>query len=116
MEGAVFRGDAAFDPQVREYQTAAQGDPEKPGLEDPHGSSSYDVRYLGQAQFVEKNFGKIQEGLTLELAKKIAPGSNVQSVVFAFPKFWVANAEGDRRAADSKYHEFEFPALFTENR
>ena len=49
MVDAVFRADTAIDPTIRERQIASNGDPRRPGLEDPLGSSAYDVRYLGQA-------------------------------------------------------------------
>jgi hypothetical protein len=103
---AVFRADAAIDPAIRDCQLASKGDPRKPGLEMPTGSA-YEVRYLGQAEGVRKHYGKITPETTRQIAKDISPESNVQSVVFAWPKMWVANAVGITRASHSTYHELD---------
>ena len=47
----------------------------------------------------------------IELAQHIAPGSNVQSVVYGFPDFWVANAKEDKRAAESGYTHLNLKEL-----
>ena len=44
----------------------------------------------------------------LTILKDIAPGSNIQSVIYAFPEFYVANAEGNFRAVDGEYTRFDF--------
>jgi len=112
VENAVMRADFAVNLEIRDLQTCAKGNPRKPGLEDPRGSSAYDKRYLGQAIFVKERYGAIDDSLVIELAKTIAPSSNVQSVVYAFPKIWVANAKGKARAVDSGFQEFDLPQLF----
>lgn len=107
---AVFRGDAAMDPAIRDRQLASKGDPRKPGLETPSGSA-YDVRYLGQADEVRQHYGKITPEIARQIAKAVAPESNVQSVVFAWPKMWVANAVGMTRAAHATYHQLNAQQL-----
>ena len=42
----------------------------------------------------------------------VAPDSNVQSVVFAWPDVWVANAQGLTPAARTTYHRFNLEQLF----
>ena len=111
LENSVMRSDFAVDPAVRDLQTCAAGNPKKPGLEDPRGASAYDKRYLGQAEFAKKHFGSLDSALMMELARTIAPGSNVQSVVYGFPEFWVATAKGKARAADSGYVRFSLSEL-----
>lgn len=111
MENSVMRSDFAVDPAVRDLQTCAAGNPQKPGLENPRGSSAYDKRYLGQADFAKKHFGSLDPALMMDLAREIAPGSNVQSVVYGFPEFWVATAKGKARAADSGYIQFSLSDL-----
>jgi len=49
---------------------------------------------------------------TVQIAQAVAPESNVQSVVFAWPQMWVANAVGLTRAAHSTYHELDARELF----
>lgn len=114
ISNSVFRADTAFDPAVRDFQTCSNGDPKKPGLEDPHGSSAYDRRYLWQADMVKQNYGHITTNEIFALAKKIAMKSNIQSVVYAYPEFWVAYARDDARAADTAYHHFDLKTLLAE--
>ena len=109
---AVFRADAAMDPAIRDRQEASHGDPKRPGLEDPSGSSAYDVRYLGQAAGILAHYGKLDAEAAKEIAKKVAPGSNVQSVIFAWPDLWVANANNQIPAARTPYHHLSLPELF----
>ena len=108
---AVFRADAAIDPMIRERQLASNGDPEHPGLEDPSGSSAYDIRYLGQAAGLRAHFGTLDAVTAQEIARTIAPGSNVQSVIFAWPEIWIANAEGTTPAAQTAYHRLNLEEL-----
>ncbi|HTL48362.1 MAG TPA: hypothetical protein VL688_09935, partial [Verrucomicrobiae bacterium] len=107
---AVFRGDPALDPTIRELQTASGGEPEKPGLEPPTGSA-YEIRYLKHGHLVQENYGKITTETAQSIAHELAPKSNIQSVVYEFPEFCVANAEGDKRAVDSGYYHFNFEEL-----
>ncbi len=111
LENAVMRSDFAVDPVIRDLQTCAAGNPKKPGLEDPRGSSAYDKRYQRQADFAKAHYGTIDSDSMIELAQAIAPGSNVQSVVYGFPDFWVATAKEKARAADSEYRKFNLPEL-----
>jgi hypothetical protein len=109
---AVFRADTAADPAIRERQIASQGDPRRPGLEPP-GGSAYTVRYLGQGERIAARYGRITAEVAREIAQAVAPSSNVQSVVFAWPRMWVANARGDTRAAHTTYHQLDLQQLFS---
>lgn len=111
---AVFRADAAVDPTIRERQLASRGDPKRPGLEDPTGSSAYDVRYLGQAAGIAAHFGALDSATAIEIAKAVAPASNIQSVVLAWPDLWVANAEGMTPAAQTTYHYLNVATLLSD--
>lgn len=106
LPDAVFRADTAMDPGIRDRQLASHGDPRRPGLEPPSGSA-YEVRYLGQAAGLKASFGRLDPLAAQEIAKTIAPSSNVQSVVFAWPDVWVANAQGTTRAAQMPYHRLD---------
>lgn len=110
VENAVFRGDPALDPAIRNLQWASNGNPKQPGLEMPTGSA-YEIRYLKHGQLVREYYGKIDVAMAQDIARKIAPGSNIQSVVYAFPEFYVANAQGDQKAAESGYVRFHFEEL-----
>ena len=110
LENAVFRGDPALDPEIRDLQIAAKGNPKRPGLEMPAGGS-YEIRYLKQGKLVKESYGRINAERAIEIAKQVAPGSNIQSVVFAFPKFFVANAKDNLKAADTEYVELNFEEL-----
>lgn len=105
VENAVFRGDPAMSPEIRELQTASGGKPDKPGLEMPKGSA-YEIRYLKHGRCVLDHYGKITPQTAMEIAKTVAPGSNIQSVVFAFPEFWAANAKDRLKAAETPYVHF----------
>ena len=107
LENAVLRADTAMDPVIRNLQWASKGNPEKSGLEPPAGSA-YEIRYKKQAELVKGNYGKITPEIAQQIARQLAPGSNIQSVIYAFPEFWVANAQGDLKAAESEYLEFSF--------
>lgn len=106
LKHAVFRGDPALDPAIRDLQWASKGNPEKPGPEEPRGSA-YEVRYLKHGKNVAENFGRITPATAQAIARDIAPGSNIQSVIYHYPYFDVANAEGEKRAVDTAYHRFD---------
>jgi hypothetical protein len=108
---AVFRADTALDPVIRERQIASRGDPHRPGLEPP-GGSAYTVRYLGQAAGLHAHFGELDVARARDIAGAVAPDSNVQSVVFAWPDMWVANAKGTVPAAQTTYFPFNLEQLF----
>ena len=110
MVDAVFRADAAMDPTIRDRQLASDGDPARPGLEPP-GGSAYDVRYLGQAAGLTAHFGRLDPEAARQIAKAVAPGSNVQSVLFAWPDLWVANAQGIIPAAQTPYRSLNVAEL-----
>lgn len=113
IENALLRADAAMDPEVRNLQTCAKGKPDKPGLEFPAGSA-YETRYKKQSELVIENYGKIDSGIAKEIAQAIAPGSNIQSVVYEFPDFWVANATDELPAFKTEYHHFNFDSLISD--
>lgn len=113
VQDAVLRADAAMDPKVRDLQTCAKGDPKKPGLEFPAGSA-YETRYKKQSELVIENYGKIDSEIARGIAQAIAPPSNIQSVVYAFPDFWVANATDELPASQTEYHHFNVDSLFGE--
>jgi len=114
MEDAVFRADTAMDPEIRDRQIASGGDPNRPGLENPAGSSAYDVRYLDQAAGLAAHVGRVDGLIAQEIARSIAPSSNVQSVVFAWPDLWVANAQGTTPAAQTTYHHLDVATLLSD--
>ena len=105
IANAVFRGDPAMDPNIRNLQWASNGNPDKPGIEFPSGEA-YSTRYLKHGMLIQKNRGQIDPQIAKSIAREISPASNIQSVVYAFPDFWVANAKNDLRATDCHYHHF----------
>jgi len=111
MADCVFRADAAVDPLIRGRQLASHGNPSRPGLEDPSGSSAYDIRYLGQAAGLGAYYGSIDPLAAQRIAQAVAPDSNVQSVIFAWPELWVANAHGTSPAAHTPYHQLSLEQL-----
>ena len=106
----MFRADTAIDPQIRDWQMASGGNPKAPGLELPTGSA-YAVRYLGQADGLARRRGRLDAEGAMAIARAVAPDSNVQSVLFAWPKMWVANAHDDTPAAQTAYHELNLEQL-----
>ncbi len=110
MADIVFRADTAVDPSIRNQQFASGGNPTRPGLEDPTGSA-YEVRYLGQAAGLAAHYGALNSETARQIAQAVAPASNIQSVVVAWPYLWVANAQGRRPAAKSTYHFFNIEQL-----
>ncbi len=107
----VFRADTAMDPQIRDRQLASDGKPSIPGLEPP-GGSAYEVRYLGQAAGISAHYGRITVQVATQIAKTVAPSSNIQSVIVAWPEVWVANAQGTTPAARMTYHRLDLEQLF----
>ena len=99
-----------MDPVIRDLQKASKGNPKKPGLEFPAGSA-YEIRYKKQGELVKENYGKIDPGTAKKIALEVAPGSNIQSVIYAFPDFYVANAKDNLRAAETEYIKFNFEEL-----
>ena len=110
IEDAIFRGDPAMDPTIRDLQWASHGNPKSPGLEFPKGPA-YEIRYMRHGELIKNYYGQIDVEIVKSIAKEITPKSNIQSVIYAFPEFWVANAKGDLRATDCPYHHFNFDAL-----
>ena len=111
IRNAVFRADTAMDRGIRDRQLASGGRPKQPGLEPPTGSA-YEVRYLGQAAGIAAHYGHIDADVARRIAQKIAPDSNIQSVIFAWPRLWVANAHDTTRAALTAYHRLDLGRLF----
>lgn len=111
LADAVFRADAAMDPVIRERQLASDGDPTRPGLEMP-GGSAYDVRYLGQSAGLLAHYGRLDPQSAQAIAQAVAPDSNVQSAIIAWPDLWVANAQGLTPAAQTRYHHVDLERLF----
>ena len=107
----ILRSDFSVDAEVRAKQLAAKGNPSKPGLESPLGSSAYDVRYWGQGLLLQKFHGSIDPEVAMAIAGSIAPSSNMQSIVTAYPQMWVATAQGRRPAAQGPYQEVDLEAL-----
>lgn len=91
LTGVVVRASLALDGAIRAVQTNLGNDPTRPGLEPPRGSG-YTVRYVRQAELLAAS----EAGVTVERAKEIAlaiaPKSNLQSVIYTYPFFHVANA------------------------
>jgi hypothetical protein len=113
---AVLRADTAMDPVIRERQLASHGDPRRAGLEDPGGSSAYEVRYLGQAAGLLAHYGALDAARARAIAQAVAPSSNIQSVIIAWPDLWVANAQGSTPAAQTAFHRLDLEALFARQR
>jgi len=113
LADAVFRSDTAVDPGVRDRQVASKGAPSKPGIEPPRGSA-YDVRYLGQAAGVLAHYGAIDVEAAKAILRAVAPDSNVQSVIIAWPELWVANADGTVPAAQTVYRSLRLDELLAE--
>jgi hypothetical protein len=110
MADAVLRADTAIDPVIRERQIASRGNPRQPGLEPP-GGSAYTTRYVGQAEGLAHAYGTLDVAGAQAIARAIAPDSNVQSVIFAWPEAWVANAQGHTPAAQSPYQQLPIAEL-----
>ena len=114
MKGeSLVRSDYALDPVVRALQLACKGDPSRPGLESPTGSSAYEVRYRGHEALLDRFKGKIDPEVAAAIAAAIAPSSNIQSVVYAYPQVWVAVARGKTPAARRTYRQLDLEELFS---
>ena len=107
----VLRADTAIDPKIRDRQLASGGRPRQPGLEPPVGSA-YTIRYLKHAESIQHSYGRIDLDEAQRIAQSVAPGSNVQSVIFAWPLMRVANAQGTIPAAKTSYRTFNLEELF----
>jgi len=107
----TVRADPALDPAVRDTQRCSKGDPSVPGLEPPAGKA-YDVRYRQHTLMIRERYGVLDPEAMMAIAKAIAPPSNVQSIVFAFPDMWVANARGTSPAAQQPYVRYDLRTLF----
>ncbi len=112
VPNAIFRADWVLNPEVRQLQTASNGDPSKPGLESPVGSTAYDVRYRGVGSLLLSFHGRVDPEIAMAIARAVAPPSNIQSVVFAYPELWVANARGRQPAALGRYQRVDLEELF----
>ncbi|MBI3323907.1 MAG: hypothetical protein HYZ92_01325 [Candidatus Omnitrophica bacterium] len=110
LPDVVVRADTAVDPRIRDRQVASRGNPRKPGLEPP-GGSAYELRYLGQAAAIQADYGRITPEIARRIAQSVAPESNIQSVIFAWPEAWVANAQGATPAAQSVSHHLDLKGL-----
>ena len=107
---AVLRSDTAMDPLIRDRQTASKGDPNEPGLEPPRGSA-YEIRYLKQVELLERDYGRLTPERARLIAQTVAPESNIQSVIFAWPDAWIANAQDRTPAAQREYHRLDVSQL-----
>ena len=112
VPNALFRSDWALDPAVRDLQLASRGHPNRPGLESPEGSTAYQVRYVGQGLLLRAFSGRVSPEVAMSIARAIAPSSNIQSAVFAYPELWVATAAGRRPAAMRHYFTVDLRDLF----
>jgi len=111
VANAIFRSDFALDLDVRDLQLACNGNPRKPGLESPEGASAYEIRYLKQGKLLTAHHGAVTPEVAMEIARAIAPSSNIQSVVYRYPDLWVATAEDRTPAAQREYQRFDLKAL-----
>lgn len=112
VENGILRSDLAMDPLVRDLQLACFGNPHRLGKESPGGSSAYEVRYRGQALLLNQFYGKIDPEIAMAIGAAIAPSSNIQSVVYAYPQVWVATAFRRRPAAQGAYQQVDLEELF----
>lgn len=111
LKEAMVRSETALDPLVREQQTCSNGKPGRPGLEPPSGSA-YETGYRKQAIFVRNNYGGITAEVAQLIAREVATSTNLQSVLYAYPEFWVAYAEGKTAAAKTRSWHFRLDELF----
>ena len=108
----LVRADPALDPGVREFQRCSKGEPAKAGLEPP-GGSAYEIRYKQHTLLLRERYGQLDPQALMAVARAIAPPSNVQSIVFAYPELWVANARGATPAAQRPYRRYDLTELFS---
>ncbi|MCS6924907.1 MAG: C45 family autoproteolytic acyltransferase/hydrolase [Candidatus Binatia bacterium] len=104
----LYRADLALSPEVRRWQVCSNGYPNL-----PYGSTSYEVRYRRQGELLTQHHGRITPPVAKEIARAIAPASNLQSVIYspATLEFWVANADRRTRAAKRPYQYFSLAQL-----
>jgi hypothetical protein len=115
LTDAVVRSDEAMDGRIRDAQTCSNGDPAKPGLEDPRGTESYDHRYKGLADSVRANFGRLDDATALAMIRAAhMEGANMHSVLWCPTRleFYLATARGDQDGADGTYVHFTWAELF----
>ena len=103
-EGCLVRSDYALDPVVRGLQTERA----------PEKTNAYTVRYRGQQELLERFRGKIDPEVAMAVARAIAPSSNIQSVIYAYPQIWVASAYRRRPAAQGTYLQVDLEDLFSD--
>lgn len=111
IPSVVVRADTAMDATIRDLQLASRGDPTRPGLEAPDGAKAYDIRYKRHGELIRQHHGRLDPALAIQIAQAVAPPSNLQSVVYAFPEFWIANATGRTPAAQTPYAHFDLREL-----
>jgi len=114
VENAIVRSEFALDPAVRDFQVACRGNPSKPGVESPEGSGGYDIGYRKQGLLIRQFYGAIDPDGAMAIARAIAPRNNIQSVVYAYPQMWVANAEGRRPAVEGTYQQIDLEGFLKE--
>ena len=114
VENGMVRSEFALDPAVRDFQVTCRGNPSRFGVESPEGSGAYDIRYRGQGLLIRRFYGTMDPEVAMAIARAIAPRNNIQSVVYAYPQMWVANAEGRRSAADGTYQEIDLEGFLKE--
>ena len=109
---AIVRADPALDPTVREVQRCSGNRPDRPGSESPVGKKAYEVRYRRHALLIQEQYGHLDVEGMIAIARAVAPPSNVQSIVFAYPDLWVATAHGAIPAAERTYLHYDLKQLF----
>ncbi len=111
IQDAVFRADTAVDRGIRGVQRASRGKPGQHPSPSPDGSAAYEQRYKGQAARIREAYGRLDVLKVRQIAQAVAPSSNVQSVVYAYPDVWVANADGQTPAARTEYRHYAVDEL-----
>ncbi|MEW6297853.1 MAG: C45 family peptidase [Thermodesulfobacteriota bacterium] len=106
----LYRADPALSPHVRRWQVCSNGYPRP-----PFGSTAYEVRYRRQGELLKQYHGRITPEVAREIARAIAPASNIQSVIYSPTtlEFWVANADTRMRAAKRPYQHFSLSQLLS---
>jgi hypothetical protein len=60
---------------------------------------------------IQRFHGRINPEIAMAIARAIAPESNIQSVVYAYPEVWVANARERKPAAQRRYLRLDLEEL-----
>ncbi len=110
IDDAVFRADEAMDPTVRSFQACSNGYPNM-----PYGSNSYDHRYKGMADRIQKYYGEIDQKRALEILQAVAMrNTNLHSVLCdsTHREMWAAHANGQEDAYTQAYVHFDLNTLF----